>query len=199
MYLGKHRLIERLDVRPVRDSYERVVDYVFKTILQSRTTRESCSCRERGRNSCRLDRLVRCDRSIERVQFLLGKTQSVLSHRSLAVNDRKSASSAVPIPNRPPEPLTSEPIRAHPLIHIASVGASNIRSIVMSKMNHHRPGFRNPRKAYETSTGPTSRRSSGMLLDSKRRLSCVLKLKKQCEDLLSKVVLQNNDVSRVST
>jgi len=36
MYLGKQRLIERLDVRRVTDSYERVVDYVFKTILRGR-------------------------------------------------------------------------------------------------------------------------------------------------------------------
>jgi hypothetical protein len=38
MYLGKHRLIERLDVRRVTDSYERVVDYVFKTILRGRVS-----------------------------------------------------------------------------------------------------------------------------------------------------------------
>ena len=36
MYLGKRRLIQKLDVRPVTDSYERVVDYVFKTILRGR-------------------------------------------------------------------------------------------------------------------------------------------------------------------
>jgi hypothetical protein len=36
MYLGKQRLIDKLDVRRVADSYERVVDYVFKTILRRR-------------------------------------------------------------------------------------------------------------------------------------------------------------------
>jgi hypothetical protein len=36
MYLGQQGLIERLDVRRVTDSYERVVDYVFKTILRGR-------------------------------------------------------------------------------------------------------------------------------------------------------------------
>jgi hypothetical protein len=36
MYLGKQRLIEKLDVRRVTESYERVVDYVFKTILRGR-------------------------------------------------------------------------------------------------------------------------------------------------------------------
>jgi hypothetical protein len=40
MYLGKRRLIQKLDVRPVTDSgsYERVVDYVFKTILRGRVS-----------------------------------------------------------------------------------------------------------------------------------------------------------------
>jgi hypothetical protein len=36
MYLGKQRLIEKLDVRRVADRYERVVDYVFKTVLRGR-------------------------------------------------------------------------------------------------------------------------------------------------------------------
>jgi hypothetical protein len=38
MYLGKQGLIEKIDVRQVRDSYERVVDYVFKTILRGRVS-----------------------------------------------------------------------------------------------------------------------------------------------------------------
>jgi hypothetical protein len=36
MYLGKRRLIRELDVRPVTETHERVVDYVFKTILRGR-------------------------------------------------------------------------------------------------------------------------------------------------------------------
>jgi hypothetical protein len=36
MYAGEQRLIQRLDVRSVTHSYERVVDYVFKTILRGR-------------------------------------------------------------------------------------------------------------------------------------------------------------------
>jgi hypothetical protein len=36
MYLGKRRLIRTLDVRPVTQTHERVVDYVFKTILRGR-------------------------------------------------------------------------------------------------------------------------------------------------------------------
>lgn len=53
MYLGKRRLIRELDVRPVTETHECVVDYVFKTILRGvfRTTRGSCSCRGRMMNS----------------------------------------------------------------------------------------------------------------------------------------------------
>jgi hypothetical protein len=36
MYLGKRRLVRTLDVRPVTQTHERVVDYVFKTILRGR-------------------------------------------------------------------------------------------------------------------------------------------------------------------
>jgi hypothetical protein len=36
MYLGKRRLITKLDVRPVTETHERAVDYVFKTILRGR-------------------------------------------------------------------------------------------------------------------------------------------------------------------
>jgi hypothetical protein len=36
MYLGRLRLIQSLDVRPVTDSHARVVDYVFKTVLRGR-------------------------------------------------------------------------------------------------------------------------------------------------------------------
>jgi hypothetical protein len=35
-YLGKHRSIQTLDVRPVTETHERMVDYVFKTILRRR-------------------------------------------------------------------------------------------------------------------------------------------------------------------
>jgi hypothetical protein len=38
MYLGKRRLIRALDVRPVTETPERVVDYVFKTILRGRVS-----------------------------------------------------------------------------------------------------------------------------------------------------------------
>jgi hypothetical protein len=38
MYLGKHRLIQSLDIRPVTDSRERVVDYVFKAVLRGRVS-----------------------------------------------------------------------------------------------------------------------------------------------------------------
>jgi hypothetical protein len=38
MYLGKRRLITHLDVRPVMEGHERVVDYVFKTILRGRVS-----------------------------------------------------------------------------------------------------------------------------------------------------------------
>jgi hypothetical protein len=38
IYLGRLRLIQSLDVRPVTDPYERVVDYVFKTILRGRVS-----------------------------------------------------------------------------------------------------------------------------------------------------------------
>jgi hypothetical protein len=38
MYLGKRRLITKLDVRPVTETYDRVVDYVFKTILRGRVS-----------------------------------------------------------------------------------------------------------------------------------------------------------------
>jgi hypothetical protein len=38
MYLGKRRLVQELDVRPVTETHERVVDYVFKTILRGRVS-----------------------------------------------------------------------------------------------------------------------------------------------------------------
>jgi hypothetical protein len=38
MYLGERRLIRGLDVRPVTETPERVVDYVFKTILRGRVS-----------------------------------------------------------------------------------------------------------------------------------------------------------------
>jgi hypothetical protein len=38
MYLGKSRLITGLDVRPVAETHERAVDYVFKTILRGRVS-----------------------------------------------------------------------------------------------------------------------------------------------------------------
>lgn len=38
MYLGKHRLITGLDVRPVTETHERAVDYVFKTTLRGRVS-----------------------------------------------------------------------------------------------------------------------------------------------------------------
>jgi hypothetical protein len=38
MYLGRRRLIQELDVRPVTETPERVVDYVFKTILRGRVS-----------------------------------------------------------------------------------------------------------------------------------------------------------------
>ena len=38
MYLGKRRLIRELDVRPVTETHERVVDYVIKTILRGRVS-----------------------------------------------------------------------------------------------------------------------------------------------------------------
>jgi hypothetical protein len=38
MYLGERRLITHLDVRPVMEGHERVVDYVFKTILRGRVS-----------------------------------------------------------------------------------------------------------------------------------------------------------------
>jgi hypothetical protein len=38
MYLGRRRLITKLDVRPVTETHERAVDYVFKTILRRRVS-----------------------------------------------------------------------------------------------------------------------------------------------------------------
>ena len=38
MYLGRRRLITGLDVRPVTETHERAVDYVFKTILRRRVS-----------------------------------------------------------------------------------------------------------------------------------------------------------------
>jgi hypothetical protein len=38
MYIGKRGLMTKLDVRPVTETHERVVDYVFKTILRSRVS-----------------------------------------------------------------------------------------------------------------------------------------------------------------
>ena len=38
MYVGKRRLITKLDVRPVTETPEHVVDYVFKTILRGRVS-----------------------------------------------------------------------------------------------------------------------------------------------------------------
>ena len=53
MYLGKRRLIRELDVRPVTETHECVVDYVFKTILRGRVSYDegTCSCRGRMMNS----------------------------------------------------------------------------------------------------------------------------------------------------
>ena len=38
MYVGKRRLITRLDVRPVTETHEVAVDYMFKTILRGRVS-----------------------------------------------------------------------------------------------------------------------------------------------------------------
>ena len=38
IYLGRRRLITELDVRPVTETHERAVDYVFKTILRGRVS-----------------------------------------------------------------------------------------------------------------------------------------------------------------
>jgi hypothetical protein len=38
MYLGRRRLITKLDIRPVNETPERAVDYVFKTILRRRVS-----------------------------------------------------------------------------------------------------------------------------------------------------------------
>jgi hypothetical protein len=38
MYLGRRRLITKLDVRPVTETHERAVDYLFKTILRGRVS-----------------------------------------------------------------------------------------------------------------------------------------------------------------
>jgi hypothetical protein len=38
MYIGRRRLITGLDVRPVTETHERAVDYVFKTILRGRVS-----------------------------------------------------------------------------------------------------------------------------------------------------------------
>ena len=38
MYLGKRRSITGLDVRPVTETYDRVVDYLFKTIVRGRVS-----------------------------------------------------------------------------------------------------------------------------------------------------------------
>jgi hypothetical protein len=38
IYLGRRRLIRALDVRPVTETPERVVDYAFKTILRGRVS-----------------------------------------------------------------------------------------------------------------------------------------------------------------
>ena len=38
MYVGKRRLITKLDIRPVTETPERAVDYVFKTILRGRVS-----------------------------------------------------------------------------------------------------------------------------------------------------------------
>jgi hypothetical protein len=38
MYLGRRRLITKLDVRPVTETYDRVVDYLFKTIVRGRVS-----------------------------------------------------------------------------------------------------------------------------------------------------------------
>ena len=38
MYRGRRRLITKLDVRPVTETYERAVDYVFKTVLRRRVS-----------------------------------------------------------------------------------------------------------------------------------------------------------------
>jgi hypothetical protein len=36
LYRGRHRTIQSIHTRPVTDSYKRVVDYVFKTVLRGR-------------------------------------------------------------------------------------------------------------------------------------------------------------------
>jgi hypothetical protein len=38
LYLGKRSAVASIHVRPVLDEYERVVDYVFKTVLRGRTS-----------------------------------------------------------------------------------------------------------------------------------------------------------------
>jgi hypothetical protein len=38
MYLGRRRLITKLDVRPVTETFDRAVDYLFKTILRGRVS-----------------------------------------------------------------------------------------------------------------------------------------------------------------
>jgi hypothetical protein len=38
MYLGKRRLITKLDVRPVTETFDSAVDYLFKTILRGRVS-----------------------------------------------------------------------------------------------------------------------------------------------------------------
>jgi hypothetical protein len=38
MYVGRRRLITKLDVRPVTETHEVAVDYVFKTILRGRVS-----------------------------------------------------------------------------------------------------------------------------------------------------------------
>jgi hypothetical protein len=38
MYLGKRRLIQEVDIRPVTETHKRMVDYVFKTILRGRVS-----------------------------------------------------------------------------------------------------------------------------------------------------------------
>jgi hypothetical protein len=38
MYAGPRHSIQRIDVRPVTHGYNRVVDYVFKTVLNRRLT-----------------------------------------------------------------------------------------------------------------------------------------------------------------
>lgn len=92
--------------------------------------------------------------------------------------------------------FTSEPIRAYPYCfqHTCPRRANRareIRNIIMSKMNHNRPRFRNPDKAYESIDGsdiPAEFRNSPQLSKSKAELR--VEAEEACEVSISKVVLQ---------